>query len=104
MDLSNSRITGILILIVNLQLTDYVLPRELKKRPHIVVIIADDLVSIIILCLCYRQIKLLYYGDGCNVKYNAKVKSKLSVDKIFVMYSKRCTYVAINVFKKGKSR
>ncbi|XP_060859382.1 arylsulfatase B-like isoform X1 [Metopolophium dirhodum] len=43
MDLSNSRITGILILIVNLQLTDNVLLRELKKRPHIVVIIADDL-------------------------------------------------------------
>lgn len=87
MDLSNSRITGILILILNLQLTDFVLLREFKKQPHIVVIIADDLVSIIIVCLCYRQIKLLYYGGTCNVKYNTKVKSKLRVDKIFVMYN-----------------
>lgn len=43
MDLANIRITGILILIVNLQITDNVLLRELKKRPHIVLIVADDL-------------------------------------------------------------
>jgi len=49
MDLANSRITSILILIVNLQITDFSLPQELKKQPHIVLIIADDLVSIIIL-------------------------------------------------------
>jgi len=81
MDLFNSRITGILILIVSLQLTDCI--QELKKRPHIVVIIADDLVSIIILYLCYRRIKLPNYGGRSNVKYNTKIKSKLRVDNIF---------------------
>jgi len=56
MDFSVRRITGTLLLIVNLQLTGYALQRETKKQPHIILIIADDLVSIIILSLCYEPL------------------------------------------------